>query len=119
MLEFILSWLVLAFAVWVTSLILPAFRLKGTASALIVAVLFGVLNFFLGWFFFAVLGIATLGIGFLFAFITRWIVNAIILKIADAATDHLTIDGFGWALVAAALMSAIGTVGEWAVHLIV
>ena len=34
----------------------------------------------------------------LLAFITRWIINAIILKITDSLTDKLTVDSFGWAL---------------------
>lgn len=34
----------------------------------------------------------------LLAFITRWIIDAILLKITDAMSDTLTIDGLGWAL---------------------
>lgn len=109
----ILSWAILSFAVWLTAVILPGFHLKSFGSAVLVAALFGVLNFFLGWLFFAVFTIATLGLALLFAFITRWVINAIILKITDALTDHLTIDSFGWALGGALLMSALGTVGEW------
>jgi putative membrane protein len=63
-----------------------------------------------------VLGIATLGLGFLLAFITRWVVNAIVLKLTDALTDHLKIDSFGWALGGALLMSVLMTLGEWVVR---
>jgi putative membrane protein len=31
-------------------------------------------------------------------------------------TDRLTVDGFGWALAAALMMSAIGTLGEWLIR---
>lgn len=109
----ILSWLILSLAVWITALILPGFHVKGFGSAILVAALFGILNFLLGWLFFTVFTIATLGLALLLAFITRWIINAIILKIVDAFTDHLKIDGFGWALVGALVMSALGTIGEW------
>ncbi len=109
----ILSWLILSLAVWVTAAVLPGFHLKSTGSALLVAAIFGVLNFFLGWLFFAVFTIATLGLAWLLAFITRWVINAILLKITDAFTDHLTIDGFGWALGGALMMSVLGTAGEW------
>lgn len=109
----ILSWLVLSFAVWVTAEVLPGFHVKSFGSAILVAALFGVLNFLLGWIFFVVLTIATLGIALLLAFLTRWIVNAIILTITDKLTDHLTIDSFGWALGGALMMSVIGTLGEW------
>jgi putative membrane protein len=112
----VLSWLILSFAVWVTAMVLPGFHVKSAGSALLVAAVFGVLNFLLGWLFFAVFTIATLGLAWLLAFITRWIINAIILKITDAVTDHLTIDSFAWALGGALMMSAIGTLGEWLVR---
>ena len=111
--ELLLSWLILAFAFWVTAVVLPGFHVKSPGSALVVAALFGVLNFLLGWLFFAVFTVATLGLAWLLAFITRWIINAIILKITDALTDKLTLDSFGWALGGALMMSVIGTVGEW------
>jgi putative membrane protein len=113
----LLSWLVLTLAVWLTAAVLPGFHVKSLGSALLVAAIFGVLNFLLGWLFFVVFTIATLGLAWLFAFITRWIINAILLKLTDALTDHLTIDSFGWALGGALMMSAIGTFGEWLVRL--
>jgi putative membrane protein len=112
----ILSWLILSFAFWLTAVILPGFHVKSPGSAIIVAALFGILNFFLGWIFFTLFTIATLGLAWLFAFITRWIINAIILKLTDALTDRLTIDSFGWALGGALMMSLLGTLGEWVVR---
>jgi putative membrane protein len=111
----LLSWLILSFAVWVTDAILPTVHLKSASSAILVAAIFGLLNFFLGWLLFAFFTVATLGLAWLLAFLTRWIINAILLKLTDALTDHLRIDGFRWALVAALMMSAIGTLGEWMV----
>jgi putative membrane protein len=112
----ILSWLVLSFAVWVTDAVLPGFHVKGPKSALLVAAIFGVLNFLLGWLLFALFTIATLGIAWLLAFITRWIINAILLVITDKLTDHLKIDSFGWALGGALVMSLVGTAGEWVIR---
>lgn len=109
----ILSWLILSLAVWVTSAVLPGFRVKSPSSALLIAAIFGVLNFLLGWLFFTVFAVATLGIAWLLAFITRWIINAILLVITDKLTDHLKIDSFGWALGGALVMSLVGTLGEW------
>lgn len=108
----ILSWLILSLAVWITAVTLPGFHVKSFGSAFVVAALFGVLNFFLGWIFFTVFTIATLGLALLLAFVTRWVINAIILLITDALTDRLTIDGFGWALGGGLMMSVLGTVGE-------
>jgi putative membrane protein len=114
----ILSWLILSFAVWLTAAVLPGFHVKSFGSALLVAAIFGLLNFLLGWLLFAVFTIATLGLAWLLAFITRWIINAILLMLTDRLTDHLTVDSFGWALVGALMMSAIGTLGEWLVRLV-
>jgi len=116
--ELILSWLILSVAVWLTAMILPGFHVKSFGSAILVAAVYGVLNFLLGWLLFAVLTVVTLGIAWLLAFITRWIINAILLLITDRLTDHLHIDGFGWALGGALMMSVLGTVGEWVVRLI-
>lgn len=115
----LLSWLILSFAVWLTAVVLPGIHVKSFGSAIIVAAIFGVLNFLLGWLFFVIFTIATLGIALLLAFITRWVINAIILMITHKLTDRLTIDGFKWALGGALMMSAIGTVGEWLVRWVV
>ena len=111
-----LSWVILSVAVWVTAAILPGFHLKSFGSAFVVAAVFGILNFFLGWLFFVAFAIGTLGIALLLAFITRWIINAILLKLTAALTDALKIDSFGWALGGALLMSVLGTAGEWLVR---
>jgi putative membrane protein len=112
----ILTWLVLSFAVWVTDALLPGFHLKSGKSALLIAAIFGLLNLFIGWIFWFVFGVATLGIAWLLAALTRVIVNAILLVITDKLTDHLKIDGFGWALAGALIMAIAGTFGEWVVR---
>ena len=108
----LLSWAILSLAVWVTAAVLPGFHVKSLGGAFSVAAIFGVLNFLLGWFFFTVLAIGTLGVAVLLAFITRWIINAILLKVTDAISDSLKIDSFGWALGGALMMSILGTLGE-------
>ena len=111
------SWLILSVAVWLTAVLLPGVKVKGVGGAIVTAALFGVLNFFLGWVLFVLIGLGTLGVGFILAFVTRWIVDAIILKITDALTDKLTVRGFGTALVAALIMALLGGVGEYLLHL--
>jgi putative membrane protein len=109
----LVSWLILTVAVWLTAVLLPGFHVRSATAAVVVAALIGVLNFLLGWLLFTVFTIATLGLAWLLAFITRWIIDAIILSLADRLTDGLTIDGFRWALAGAFVMSLIGTLGEW------
>jgi len=112
----LLSWLILSLAVWITAAVLPGFHVKDFWSAVIVAAILGILNFLLGWLLFAVLTVVTLGIAWLLAFITRWIITAILLMVVDKMTDRFKVDGFGWALGGALVMAAIGTVGEWLVR---
>ena len=111
--DLIISWLIMTFAVWLTAAVLPGFHVRDMGSAFIVAAIFGILNFLLGWLLFALIAVATLGIGLLLAFITRLIVNAILLTVTDKITDRLTIDSFGWSVGGAALISLISTAAEW------
>jgi len=94
-------------------------RIVGPTPALIAAAIFGLLNLFVGWLLFGVIGVATLGLGFVLAFITRFIVDAILLKATDVFTRRLTIDSVGTVLVAAFMVSALGTLGHWLVGVVV
>jgi putative membrane protein len=112
----LMSWLVLSISVWLTAAILPGFRVNGFGGAIKAAAIFGILNWLLGQFIFVVLGIATLGIGFLLAFLTRWFVMALLLKFADALSSNFKIDSFGTAVLGALLMSGIGTLAEYGIQ---
>ena len=116
--DLILSWAVLSIAVWMAAELLPGVKLKDRWSAVVVAAIFGVSNALLGWLLFVVIGIATVGLAWLLAFLTRFIVDAILLKLTDALTDRIEIDGFRWALGAALVMAVVGTAAEWLVGLV-
>jgi putative membrane protein len=109
----LISWLILSVAVWVTAAVLPGFHVKDFKSAIIVAAVFGLLNFFVGWLLFAAFAVVTLGLAWLFAFITRWVINALLLMLTDRLTDHLKIDGAGWAFGGALMISLVATVVQW------
>ena len=113
--ELLLSWVVLSLAVWATAELLPGFKVKSLGSAFGVAAIYGILNVLVGWLLWSVFAIATLGLALVLAFVTRWIVNAILLTITDSISDALEIDSFGWAIAGARVMSVIGTAGEWLV----
>lgn len=109
----LLSWLIVSFAVWVAAALLPGIHVRNFKSALIVAAVYGLLNLLLGWLLFAVFTVATLGIAWLLAFVTRWIINALLLMLTDRLTDHLKVDSFGWALAGALVIAVVGTLGQW------
>ncbi len=111
--HFIYTWLVLTVSVWVTAAILPGFRVNGFWGAVKAAAVFGVLNFLLGWFIFGVLSIVTLGLAWLFAFITRWFIMALLLKLADKLSSSIKIDSFGTAAIGALIMTIVGSLTEF------
>jgi putative membrane protein len=115
-LHLLISWLVLSLIVLATAALLPGFRVRGFGGAVIVAMLFGLFNVLIGWLLFVAIGIGTLGLGFLLAFLTRWFVDAVLLSLVDAVSKSLEIKSFGWALGAAALMSALSLLADFAMR---
>lgn len=109
----LLSWFILSVAVYITAALLPGITVRSFGGAIWAAAIFGVLNALLGWLFFTVFAIATLGLAWLLAFITRWVINAIMLLLTSKLTDALEVKSFGTALVGALVMSVIGTLGQW------
>lgn len=117
MLHFLVPFATLTFSIFVAAKVLDGMEVKGgLGSHLLVAAAFGVLNFLLGWLVFAALGLMTLGLGFVFAFITRWIVTAAMLSLTSKVTSRLKLRGFGTALVASLIMSVVGTATEVALR---
>lgn len=115
MFEIIVGWLILSVAVWATAAVLPGVHVRGFGTAVAVAAVFGILNFLFGWLLFIIIGIGTLGLGFLLFFITAWIVNALMLYATDALMRSFKIDSFVWALVASLMISVVSTIGQWIV----
>ncbi len=113
----IVSWLVLALGVWVATLAISGVRVRGgVGSYLIIAAVFGLLNLFVGKVLFLFIGVGTLGLGFLFAFLTRLVVDALMLKLTDAVSDRLEVKSFGAAFLAALVMSGVGVAADWLLH---
>jgi uncharacterized membrane protein YvlD (DUF360 family) len=110
---FLVSWALAAVALLLADRLFSGVRLEGDfATALAVAAGFSVLQFLLGWFLFGLLGIATLGIGFLFHFVTQLVSAALVLKLTSALSRRFTIDGFFPALGTAMLLAIAGEIGS-------
>jgi len=114
--QLLVSWLVLSIAFWLTAMLLPGFHLRSFGSAVFVAAVFGIINTLLGWLFFGVLTIATLGIAYLLSFITRWFINAVFLVMTAKLAGGLKIDGFRWALAGSLAISLISAGLDWALR---
>jgi len=115
----LISWLVLTFSFVVASKLVDGFQLKGgLGSQLFVAALFALFNVIFGPFFFVMIGLGTLGIGFLLSFVTRLVATAIVLKLTDAMTTRLKVKSFGTAFVAALVMSVTAGVTEYVLRMV-
>lgn len=109
----LVSWLTLSLGLYVTAMLVPGFEVRnGFRGALLVGAVFGALHFAIGWFLFVLIGIGTLFVGFIFAFLTRWIVTAIVLKLVDSLSETLVINRFRTALVASAVLGIFSAVSE-------
>ena len=85
--------------------LMPQVDVKNFGTALLIAVLLGLLNFFVGWILSFPLNLISF---FLLTGVVRILVTAILLKVIDRFMDSLTIQGFWPALVIAVAVAVAG-----------
>ncbi|WP_420146608.1 phage holin family protein [Spirosoma sp.] len=85
--------------------LMPQVDVKNFGTALLIAVVLGLLNFFVGWIIRFPLNLVTF---FLLTGIVRIVVTAILLKLIDNFLDSFTIVGFWPALVIALAVAVAG-----------
>lgn len=105
----------LALTVLALARFVPSVKVKSFGSAVLVALVFSVLNVLLGWFIRALLivpGILTLGLLFLFL---PFIVNTVLLWLTDKLMGSFEIETLGGLLTSAALLTAV----NWLFHVVV
>jgi uncharacterized membrane protein YvlD (DUF360 family) len=98
--------------------VINGFSIDGFGGAILVAAVFGVLHFVIGWFLKGVIAVGTLGIPYFLGlgFLVRWFVSAIVLKITDALMKSLTVRGFAPAFWAAGLLALLSLVKDALFH---
>lgn len=101
--NFILHLLVDAGVIFGMAYLLPTVHVRSFGTALIIALLLGLLNFFVGWIIRFPLNLVTF---FLLTGIVRVFVTAIMLKVIDNFMDSFSIDGF-WPAVWIALAVSV------------
>lgn len=101
----LVSLLLSALAVFVTAYILPGVRVDSFVSALVMAVVLGLVNTFLK----PILVLLTLPINILTLGLFLLVINAVVVMIAAALTPGFTIDNLLWALVFSVVVSIVGT----------
>lgn len=106
----------LAVTVYALARLLPDVHVKNASTTLIVAVVFSVLNFFLGWLIRAALvvpAILTLGLLFL---ILPFVVNVILLWLTDKILASFKIESLGSLLLSAGAITAVGALMHYLVR---
>jgi putative membrane protein len=106
MIYWILSWLLTATAFLITSYFVKGFKVSDFGTALVIAVVVGILNIVLR----PVLLILTLPINFLTLGLFTFVVNAIVLKVAAYFVKGFEIDGWGSAIIGAIILAIVHTV---------
>lgn len=91
---------------------MPKVELRGYKTALIVAVIIGVLSFLLSWILTLLLNIATVGIFYFLGlgFVTRIIAYAIIIELADKLSKDFKTIGFSPSLWLAIILAIVGAI---------
>src|ERR1044071_5483155 len=117
----IISHLVLHLAVLTVTVLLlarflPSVRVKSVGSAIIVALVFSVLNVLLSWFIRAVLFVpAVLTLGLLFLFVPL-IVNTVLLWLTDKLIGSFEIRTLGGLLTSAAVITVVSWLVQFVAH---
>ncbi|MGC2111671.1 MAG: phage holin family protein [Candidatus Korobacteraceae bacterium] len=100
----LLNWLLSAISLMIVSYLVPGFYLQGFTSALIAALIIGLVNATLGLF----LKIITLPLTFLTLGIFWWVINALMLMFASAIlAPKFVVRGFWPAFIGAIVLTLI------------
>lgn len=102
----LLRWIVNTLALLLVANVVPGFSYRSWVTLAVAAAVLGLLNAVIRpilWFFTLPITVITLGL-FLF------VLNAIMLELTAALVPGFDIDGFGWAIVGAALLSLVSMI---------
>ena len=109
----LLGWVTATLGLWFASRVLDRVRLVSFADAVWAGALLGILQFLLQGPIFVLLGIGTLGLGFLLWFITRWVAAALVIMLTSALSSRFDVRGFWPALITAFIVALTGSVIRW------
>jgi putative membrane protein len=110
MLQWVVHIIIDALVLLAAANIMPKVKLIGFKTAIIVALIIGLLSFLLSWVITLLLNVATLGIFYFLGlgFVTRVVAYAIIIEIADQFSDDFKTEGFLPSLWLAIFIAIVG-----------
>jgi putative membrane protein len=103
----LIRWAVLAFSMWIATLVVPGITVNGgVGTYLWVALLFGLINSIFG----SIIKVLTFPVSILTFGLFLFVVNAAMLALTARWSEKLEVSGFWSALFASLIISAITTV---------
>ncbi|NML69243.1 phage holin family protein [Chryseobacterium sp. RP-3-3] len=99
----IIRLLITAIVAYLLTKVLPGVHFEGFSSAIIFAIVLGVLNIFVK----PILGLFGLPLTIITLGLFALVINAVIILIADYFIDSMVVDGFWWALIFSVLLSFV------------
>lgn len=99
--KFLLKLLVTSLAVFFTAYLMTGVHLEGYPAALLVALVLGILNTFIK----PILVILTIPVTMLSMGLFLFVINALMILLADKMLSGFSVDGFWWALLFSVVVS--------------
>ncbi len=106
MITLIVHWFLNALALYIVANILPGFHVTGFGTALIAAIVIGLVNALVR----PILVLLTLPINILTLGLFSFVINALMILLASAVTSGFKVDGFWIALIGSILLSLIASI---------
>lgn len=112
MIQWLIHILVDALVLLVAARLMTSVEVRSFSTAVIVAIVIGILSFLIGWLLTFILNVATVGIFYFtgLGFVTRIIANAIIIEITDKMSSGFNTRGFTPSLILAVIIAFVGSV---------
>lgn len=102
----IINLLITAAVAYALTMILSGVHIEGFGTAIVFALVLGLLNFFVR----PILGIIGLPLTIITLGLFSLVLNAIIILLADYFLDDMTVDGFWWAFIFSIALSLVTSV---------
>ena len=105
----IINLLLLSLAIFIIAHFMPTVHIKNFGTAIIIAVVYSVINFLFGW----LLALLALPFMIITLGLFTFVINAFLLWITDKILEDFKIDTIGSTLLAAFLITIVNTILKW------
>ncbi len=106
MFNIIVTWLIYALAIGLSAYILPGVHVASTSSALVAALVLGIINAFIK----PLIIVLTLPINILTLGLFTFVINALLILLASNIVYGFKVDGFWWAVLFSIILALVSSV---------